>query len=392
MSVIKYFDTAHIIRFGMTDHDNGKSEVQFWRNGVHFRIEVHQAEVRETDFERQWIPLLNPEPISLYADRWSELCGLVISQCMGILQELAPNAPYWTTLYDYFHVASYNIGLYGTPGSNATPRLLQGPMSTCASEMQPAAWNTFTVPDDLPIFDSREVIPLDHQHDFRSPPLKVWLPDGTVAFFFPCKMSIRRQDGSRFVDSVNESHQSVASYLLLHSLQIPRNATHAHIPKVLGVLSDSGHPAIDIRGKEGEKYVAGILLEWIDGFRLGNLRQSPNRHIAASNESKHVKWREQLIGIIRELHRHGVSALGVDITPFDIIIDRNNGHAWLTGFINCEVSEGHSAADVNELEQKQIQLVFDQWLSAEVEVSASDPQEIRKGAISRWFAISGSQQ
>lgn len=48
--------------------------------------------------------------------------------------------------------------------------------------------------------------------------------------------------------------------------------------------------------------MAGIFLEWIDGFRLLDSGQSANRHIAARN---HANWREQLIGIVGELHRRG---------------------------------------------------------------------------------------
>lgn len=392
MSIIKYFDAPHIIRFGMTDDDLGKSEIQLWRNGVHFTIMIDKADVKGTDFERHWTPLLNTEPFLLHIDRWDRLCSLVISQCMGVLQELAPNKSYWTSIYDYLHVGSYVLRLYGAPGADVIPQVVQGPTITCAYETQPAARNKFTIPDDLPIFDSRVVIPVDHEHDFKNLPRKVILPDKKMAFFLPCKISTRRWDGSRFIDGVNESHQAISSYLVLDSMRIQHNSAYARIPKVLGIIYDSVYPGTNTQREEGQENVAGILLEWIDGFRLANLNLVANRNITARDDSIHEKWREQLIGIIKELHHHGVSALGVDINPFNIIIDRNDGQAWLTGFINCEVSDDYSAEDVIELESEQIRLVFGQWLSAEVKVSvsASDPEGIRKGAISRWFAISDS--
>ncbi|KAF5867267.1 hypothetical protein ETB97_000036 [Aspergillus alliaceus] len=136
--------------------------------------------------------------------------------------------------------------------------------------------------------------------------------------------------------------------------------------------------------------MAGILFEWIDGFRLLDSGQSTSRHIAARN---HANWREQLIGIVGELHRRGALTLGVGISPLSITIDRNDGHAWLTGFMNCEVSEGCNATDGNELDRRQIQLVFDRWLSAEIEGSpASDPEGIMKGVVTRWVGISDSQR
>jgi hypothetical protein len=390
--MIKHFDTPHIVRFGMTNDDPAKSETQFWRNGVHFLIQVDQADVRGTDFEQKWIPFLSQEPISSHKERWGGLCDLVISQCLVILQELAPNQPYWNTLYDYLHVDSYTLRLSGSPGQDVTPQIVQGPTSTCAYEMQTAAWKTFAIPDDLPIFDSQMIIPLGHDQDLKSPPEKVRLPDERAAFFFPCKVSSRRLVGSSFVDVANESHQSIASYLLLHSLQIPHNNAHASIPNVLGVVSDGGNSITDTQG-EGEK-VAGILLEWIDGFHLINAGSRANRHVTMANITNQADWREQVLGIVRELHRRGVSTLGVEISPFSVMIDRNDGHAWLTEFVDCKGSKDHSAADASESESeaKQIQVVFDQWLRVEAESWTSDSSEpARVEVLSRWWDIADHQ-
>ncbi|KAK9368564.1 hypothetical protein V1509DRAFT_609698 [Lipomyces kononenkoae] len=135
MTVVKYFDAPHIVRFGMTSHDSGWSEMQVWRNGVHFQIKLDQDNIRGTDFELQWIPLLNPEPIQSYGDRWNQHCDLVISHCMKILQGLAPNTPYWTNIHDYFYNPSYIIGLYGITGSNVIPRIIESPINIHAYEM-----------------------------------------------------------------------------------------------------------------------------------------------------------------------------------------------------------------------------------------------------------------
>ncbi|KUL83983.1 hypothetical protein ZTR_07057 [Talaromyces verruculosus] len=386
MSAIRHFDTPHIIRFGMINDNPGTSEMQFWRNGVHFKLRVYEDDVRGTDFEQQWKPLLKQDPILLRAGLWSELCDLLISHCMEILQVLAPNIPYWTSLHDYFYCKSYTLRLYGAPESGVIPRVVHGPTSTCAYEMQPAAWNTFNVPDDIPIYDCHEASPLDHGMDLKNAPQKVRLSDGTVAFFIPSRISTRRREGPGYVNDVNESHQSIASYFLLHSLQIRRSDDSARIPKVLGILHCSGRPDADMQREDG-KQIAGILLEWIDGFRLINYRLGAYCHITAQNESNHAKWRQQVSQVIKELRQHGVSTLGVDISPFDIIIDQNDNHAWLTGFINTEVSEGHREGKVGESDQVYLQLVFDQWLSEEAHVLAPNPREIKKIEMSRWFTI-----
>ncbi|CRG87373.1 hypothetical protein PISL3812_04390 [Talaromyces islandicus] len=387
MSMIKYFDTPHIVRFGMTNDDPATSETQFWRNGVHFLIQVDHADVRGTDFEQKWIPLLNPEPMSARLERWGELCDLEISQSLALLQELAPNRPHWNTLYDYLHVDSYTLRLSGSPGQDVSPHVVQGPTSTCAYEMETVAWETFTFPGDLPVYDSRVIISLDHEQNLKSPPQKTRLPDGKVAFFLPCQVLVRQLVGSACIDE-NESHQSIASYLLIHSLQIPHDSSRASVPKVLGIVSDSGHSATNTQA-EGEKQVAGILLEWIDGFYLLNAGSKENRHVAMGSETNQARWREQIMGIVRELHRRGVSALGLEISPFSVMIDRNDGHAWLTGFVDCKVSEDHNVSEPeSESEAKQVRDVFDQWLRAEVEHWTSDSAEpARIDVLKRWWAI-----
>jgi hypothetical protein len=59
------------------------------------------------------------------------------------------------------------------------------------------------------------------------------------------------------------------------------------------------------------------------------------------------------------------SSIGVIINPFSIIIDRNDGHTWMTEFSIHEVKKDKYDSVVTELqdsERSQIRLVFDQWL------------------------------
>lgn len=396
MTVIKYIDsTPHIVRFGSTNDSPAKSELQLWRNGKHFVIIADQTDVRGTEFERKWLPLLNPEPMTSLASRWSELCDLVISSCLEILQRLAPDTAYWSTLYDYLHVESYTLKLQSRASASASASgvdvdvvVHEGPTSdTCAYEMQPTAWNTFSIPNVLPIFESQRVIPLDHEQDLKGPPKKVQLPDGKVAFFVPCKASTRRFDSTTIM---NESHRSIASILSLHSLSIPRNDTHARIPNVLGVLSDRWSSTAP--NAQEETKIAGLFLEWIDGFRLINW----GLYAGSSHASpfKYSKWEEEVTGLIEEVGRLS-SSIGVIINPLSIIIDQSDGHTWVTEFSIHEVKKDNHDSVVDS-KRSQIRLVFDQWLkgteAAVSNLSAElDQQEIRKGAIGRWYAIVNSQ-
>lgn len=397
MTIIKYFDnTPHIVRFGTTNDNPGKTEVQLWRNGKHFVLTVDQADVQGTEFERQWIPLLNPESMESFASCWSQLCDLVISNCLEVLQRLAPHtSAYWSTLYDYLHVDSYTLKLQcraSGSGSDVDVVVHDGPTSTSAYEMQPTAWNTFNIPDDLPIFESQHVIPLNHKQDPKGPPKKVRLPDGKVAFFLRCETSRRHiVDGT----TSNDSHRSIAAHLSLHSLQIPRNDTYARIPNVLGVLSDR-HSSVANGQQQEETKMAGLFLEWIEGFRLINVGLYPD--ILYNSGSRHKKWKEQVTALIEEMHRISPS-LEANINPYCMIIDRNDGHTWMTKFhVNEEArqDEYREMTEPTDSERSRLRLVYDQWLkSEEEEVSrlsaASDQQEIRKAAVGRWYAIVNSQ-
>lgn len=333
------------------------------------------------------------------ASRWSELCDLVFASSLHVLRRLAPETAYWRTLYDYLHVESYTLKLQSCASASASVSefdvdvvVHEGPMrDTCAYEMQPTEWKTFSIPNDIPILDSQQVFPLDHARDLKGPPKKVQLSDGTVAFFLPCKASARRSDGT----VRNESHQLIASILSLHSLPFPRNdrTTHARIPKVLGVLSDRRQTTRNAHEEEETK-MAGLFLEWIDGFRLINLGLHPNS--PQDSTYKYGQWKEEVTGLVEDILRLSSSSVRVMVNPFSILIDRSDGHTWMTKFCirESEKDDDHDSltTGIKDSEQNQIRRVFDYWLKdTEAEISRLpaevDQQEIREKAVGRWHDI-----
>lgn len=54
------------------------------------------------------------------------------------------------------------------------------------------------------------------------------------------------------------------------------------------------------------------------------------------------------------------------VSPFNILIDRSDGHTWMTKFSIHEVEKDDAydsaVTKLNDSEQNQIRLVFDQWL------------------------------
>jgi hypothetical protein len=381
MSTVRYFDAPHIVRYGMLSAERGESWIKLWRNGVGFTIEIHQRDIKGTAFERQWFQKVQDQEQytgslgNRLVDRWDDLCDLVLSQCLTLLQDLAPNGHEWKTIDDYLHTPSYKIHLFvNEAGDDVVPRVVDGPVDKCSYEFQPAPITEFAVPPDVPSFSARDVIVLDKERDYRRPPYKVRLPDsGPVVFFLPCQVSARMVNTG--VVS-NRSRKAIDFYLHVHQLQLSRTSSAARIPNLLGiVISDSGGTTRD---------VAGILLEWLEGETL----MDSETHISARD--KHAVWKSQLIQTVKALHENGI--FSVEISPFYIVIDDQGNDVWLTGFGSYNLSRdndtGGDGVDADS-EFKRMELIFDQWLPEQntPESSALSVEERRKNRLQRYWAL-----
>jgi hypothetical protein len=110
-------------------------------------------------------------------------------------------------------------------------------------------------------------------------------------------------------------------------------------------------------------------------------------HIMARD--KHAAWKDQLIETVTALHQHGISS--VEISPFNIVIDQQGVHAWLTEFAVYKLSgETRYVDEKNDGEDfKRIDLIFDQWLAGihDAEVPPSTAEEMRIARLNRYWAM-----
>jgi hypothetical protein len=221
------------------------------------------------------------------------------------------------------------------------------------------------------------VVVLDKERDYRYPPYKVRLPNGSVAFFQPSTESSRSVNTG--VES-NRSQQAISFFFHVRRLQLSQKH-NIRIPNLLGfVVSDS------LRGEGSEDTdLAGILLEWIDGECL----MDSATHITARD--KHAAWKDQLIETVTALHQHGISS--VEISPFNIVVDQQGVHAWLTEFAVYKLSGESRDEDAgvdkknNGEDFKRIDLIFDQWLAdiqAEVPPSTAEEMRIARALFNRF--------
>jgi hypothetical protein len=102
--------------------------------------------------------------------------------------------------------------------------------------------------------------------------------------------------------------------------------------------------------------VTGMLFEWLDGWPLAEYPKLADRRL-------HERWREQVEGIVRELHRCGI--VWGDVNVHNIFIDAN-GDAWVIDFGgNCNVEfVDEELKETHEGDIQGLRRVFEEWLPA----------------------------
>jgi hypothetical protein len=104
--------------------------------------------------------------------------------------------------------------------------------------------------------------------------------------------------------------------------------------------------------------VTGMLFEWLDGWPLAEYPDLTDRGL-------HGRWREQVEGIVKELHRHEI--VWGDVNVHNIFID-TNGDAWVIDFGgNCNVEfVDEELKETYEGDLQGVRRVFEVWLPAMV--------------------------
>jgi hypothetical protein len=100
--------------------------------------------------------------------------------------------------------------------------------------------------------------------------------------------------------------------------------------------------------------VAGMLFDWLEGSPLAEHPEQVDRRL-------HERWREQVEGIVKELHRHEI--VWGDVNVHNIFIDAN-ADAWVIDFGgNCNVEfVDEELKETYEGDLQGLRRVFEEWL------------------------------
>ncbi|EXJ61910.1 hypothetical protein A1O7_02341 [Cladophialophora yegresii CBS 114405] len=327
MSTIRFFDsTPHIVRYGMQDEREGKSWMLFWRNAVCFRVSVSREDVKNTLFATRWLEL-NKEPaprvegMKNWVERWNKLCDCIISQCMPVLEELAPPTRQWKTLEDHLRTPAYELQMVASPGTgDAVAKITSGPVEKPSYEHHLLPFSDFeSIPEDLPRYRARDLVVLGQEKDWRHPPAKVLTQDGRVRYFLSCNKPTRNVSNGEIS---NASLNKINAYALLH-LKL-NDGVGGHIPQLLGVVVSDAGGGLEHRGAQGypsatnqptgeetgkELLVAGVLLTYVSKAKTLAVVEGL---FAGQNDSAEFlkckeKWRGQISSAVKLLHEHGIA-------------------------------------------------------------------------------------
>jgi hypothetical protein len=276
MTALRFFDAIpHIVRHGMHSDENEASYIRFYRCGVQFTIHADGKDFQATDFYSKWKPLIREHPsaeqsMAEFAEtQWYPLCDLIVSTAMPILQRLAPDREYWTTLRDYLHTPRYTLRLVASEDrAGVDTKVEDGPMDcgTGAYGLATVPRDTFSLPKDLPTFQSSELLVLDMEKgDWRRRPTKVSLEDGRVFEFLACERDF--DNGSREASDVGVS----VGYIRTRLERLQSETDDSEEQEVCGVVLDcspfgSGATLKDDGVEEAdgqEQRIAGLLVSLV---------------------------------------------------------------------------------------------------------------------------------
>jgi hypothetical protein len=273
MTALRYLDSIpHIVRYGMHSDQNEASYIWFYRCGVQFTIHADSKDFKDdTEFYSQWRPLIREYPsaeqsmIEFAENQWYPLCDLILSTAMPTLQRLAPGREYWATLRDYLHTPRYTLRLVASEDRDGIEtRVEDGPVcwETGAYGMVSVSRDTFSLPGDLPTFQSSELRVLDMEKgDWRRRPAKVSLADGRVFDFLACERDFN--DGMRGASDVVVSVGHIRTRL--EELQATTGDAK-ETQEVCGVVLDHSHSNSGGTSKDEdgqEQRIAGLLLSQV---------------------------------------------------------------------------------------------------------------------------------
>ncbi|ETI19842.1 hypothetical protein G647_08856 [Cladophialophora carrionii CBS 160.54] len=387
MSTIRFFDSIpHIVRYGMQNEREGKCWILFWRNAVCFRVSVSREDVNDTPFATKWLELNKEgaprvEGMKKWVERWNELCDCIISQCMPVLQELAPPTRQWKTLEDHLRTPAYELKMVADQETgDAVAKITSGPVEKPSYEHHLLPFSDFeSMPEDLPRYRAQDLRVLGQEKDWRHPPAKVQTQDGEVLYFLSCNKPTRN---ARNGEISNASLNRINAYSILHSKL--NDGVGGHIPKLLGVVvSDAGgglqhwraqgHLSATNQSADAETgkelLVAGVLLTYVSKARRWAVVEGM---FADQKDSAEVlkckeKWKRQIASTVQLLHGHGIAIGGR--------LDSDNPWSYINQH-TVHIAPIESGEDTNDVAGlRSTLLAADAWLMLQANCTTLPPAD-----------------
>lgn len=192
---------------------------------------------------------------------WHPLCDLIMSTSMRTLRQLAPPKEYWVTLYDYLHTPAYRLRLFAPESKDEIEiEITKGPTGNTAYELEPVSSDNLNAPDDIPRFQSRELVLLKDESDWRHRAEHVRTPDGQQLAFKGLNRNTRSVETGQISNtSLDIARDQLKAY---EESQAQGESRAAETQRIVGVAIDNGISGDIADGQGGEPKIAGLL--WLE--------------------------------------------------------------------------------------------------------------------------------
>ncbi|KAI9768867.1 MAG: hypothetical protein M1839_003950 [Geoglossum umbratile] len=292
-----------------TDIDTDTSSTTVMCRTILFHIIVSLKDLRGTGFEHNYSQLVESDKHAGSEHEspkaFNDFCNWMLDPCMPSIRKLTPTAlqaPQDLTLQTYYNPPTHYLKL--TPNHGQLQAL---PVSAKDYRNQKISLNQRISLEDLPAvprFSASEIWILRgaYSSDVLSfadsisstPPQRVKTKEGEIKFFKPVK----------------DIDPFMREFDILRRIADENLSGGIRISRLFGIVV-----------LHGTNTAVGMLLDWIPGCDLDGMGWVPPNTLNI--------WKEQIVDIVKELHKFGI--VWGDVSPNNVIIDEDS-NAWAVDF------------------------------------------------------------
>ncbi|KAJ6788581.1 hypothetical protein PWT90_05340 [Aphanocladium album] len=287
-----------VIELMISNGDTGdtSSEITVLCDFVRFVIHTTESGLASSpELKERYCAFINASQNHEVDDSWDEdFFDWALEPLLPVLREHAVEVKHTATLHDFVHAPILEYSLEAQDNKLILRQKKQDSdfrlmFSVSAPQNDRELWPGY-LPSDIKLHDAES---------YDMIPRKVFLPDGTVAFF----KAVRGGYGRHLEDVV-------APYTKVRASKLPETVC---VPRLLGLVHD------------GRGSVFGLLITYIDC-------EEPDLIYAIDSGASNAlrsKWAEQITNIVHGLHEHDLVC--GDARRHNVLIDKDQ-NAWLIGF------------------------------------------------------------